>query len=144
MTDQNNNIPGWFMPVAIIAVVWNLMGVSAFVMHMMMTPEAIAALPAEEAALYDNMPLWATVAFAVAVFAGALGSLLLVIKKASAKPILVLSLIGVLVQMYHSLFMSNSIEVYGPGAMVMPVMVIVIACLLVWMARTGCQKGWLL
>ena len=74
-------IPRWFNVVAILAVIWNLLGVMAFVNHMMMTPEMIAALPIAEQNLYATVPLWATAAFAVAVFAGALGSLALLMKK---------------------------------------------------------------
>ena len=54
-----------------------------------------------------------------------------------------LSLLGVLVQMYHAFFMSNSFEVFGPGGMIMPVMVVVIAIYLVVLSRQAATKNWI-
>ncbi len=145
MTDNTENIivPKWFNVVAIIALVWNLLGVSAFIGQVFITPETIATLPVEEQALYQNIPMWVTIAFACAVFGGSLGALSLVLKKAIALPIFIVSLVGVLVQMYHSFFTANSIEVYGPGGMIMPIMVIVLAFYLVWLANKAKIEKWL-
>ena len=40
-----NTPKNWFKPVVWAALVWNLLGVIAFAMHMMMTPEMIGKLP---------------------------------------------------------------------------------------------------
>jgi len=48
----------------------------------------------------------------------------------------------VLVQMFHSFFMSNSFEVFGPGGAVMPVMVMLIAIYLVWLSKRAQAQGW--
>lgn len=135
-------LPHWFKVAAILALVWNLLGVMAFVGHIMMTPEMIAELPKAEQALYSSVPLWATIAFTVAVFAGALGSVALLMKKRICYHLFMVSLIAVIVQMYHSFFMSNSFEVYGPGGTVMPIMVIVIALLLVRFSAKGKDNNW--
>ena len=97
----------------------------------------------DKQALYDSVPLWATVAFACAVFAGALGSFALVIKKLFALPLLILSLTGVTTQMFHSFVISNSFEVFGPGGAIMPAMVFIIAVLLVRLATKAKGSGWL-
>lgn len=135
-------LPHWFKVAAILALVWNLLGVMAFVGHIMMTPEMIAELPIAEQALYSSVPLWATIAFTIAVFAGALGSVALLMKKRICYHLFMVSLIAVIVQMYHSFFMSNSFEVYGPGGTVMPIMVIVIALLLVRFSAKGKDNNW--
>jgi hypothetical protein len=119
------------------------MGVMAFFMQMAMTAEQIAALPANEQMMYQDIPLWVNIAFGCAVFGGALGCIALVLKKAIALPILLISLIGVLVQMYHSFFIANAIEVYGPGSAIMPSMVLVLAIFLVWLANSAKAKGWI-
>lgn len=142
-TTMETKAPKWLLGVAIAALVWNLLGVLAYVGQMLMTPEAMAQLSPEEQALFENTPAWATGAFAVAVWGGALGSLLLLLKKKSSKIIFIVSLIGILVQMAHSFFMSNNFDVYGPGAMVMPIMVIIIGVALVWLSDKGIKEGWL-
>lgn len=140
MTESNQLIK-WHKLISILAVVWNLLGVSAYLMHAYMTDEAIALLPENEQALYTNIPAWYTAAFAIAVFAGALGSILLLLKKKLATPILILSLIAIFVQMYYNFFVGKSMEVYGPGSVVMPVFVILIGIFLVWYAKKLQKEG---
>ena len=134
--------PTWFTVVAAVLLVWNLLGVMAYVMNVTMSPDAVAALPEAQRQLYENTPTWATAAFAVAVNGGALGCVLLLLKKNLAGLVLQLSLAGVLVQMFHAFFISNSFEVFGPGGLVMPIMVVVIAVYLVWLAARAKASHW--
>ncbi len=140
---SENQLPKWFFITAVLAVVWNLLGVMAFIGQMMMTPEMLAELPQAEQALYESTPLWATLAFACAVFGGALGSLALLMKKALAQPLLIISLAGVTIQMFHSFVISNSFEVFGPGGVIMPAMVIIIAIILVCISAAAKKNTWL-
>ena len=130
------------MIVAVVALIWNLLGVMAYIMQATMSPEALAALPEAQRELMESTPAWATAAFALAVHGGALGCLLLVLKKNLAGLFLQLSLAAVVVQMFHSFFMSKSFEVFGPGGMVMPVMVMVIAIYLVTLAAKAKAQKW--
>ena len=144
MTDNSSNKPnGVFWAIAIFATLWNLLGVLAYLGQVFMTDEALSALPEEQQELYSNVPSWATAAFAVAVWFGFLGSILLILKKGFAKTLFLISLIGILVQMYYNLFMSKNIEVYGPGGYVMPVMVLVIGIFLVWYSKKAKAEGYL-
>jgi hypothetical protein len=143
MNNTNSIVPKWFVILVIVMVIWNLLGVMAFVMQMAMTAEQIAALPEKEQVLYQDIPRWVNIAFGCAVFGGSIGCIALVFKKIIALPILFISLVGVLVQMFHSFFIANAFEVYGPGGSVMPMMVIIIALYLVWLANNAKTKGWL-
>lgn len=134
--------PAWFWIIAAVALVWNLMGVGAFVAQVTTSPEALAALPEAERAYYENFPLWALLAFAVAVFGGAIGSLLLLLRKALAKPVFVASLIGVIVQMSYNLT-AGVMDVYGPGALAMPIMILLFAIFLIWFAGRAKNNGWI-
>lgn len=134
--------PVWFMIVAAVLLVWNLVGVMAYIQQVTMAPEALAALPDAQRQLLENTPAWATAAFAVAVNCGALGCLLLLLRRNLAGLFLQLSLIAVLVQMYHAFFINNSFEVFGPGGMVMPVVVMVIAIYLVTLAAKARVNRW--
>ena len=138
----NREAPKWFMVISVILLIWNLLGVMAYIAQVTMSPESLAALPDDQRQLYESTPAWATAAFAIAVNCGALGCLLLVLKKNLAGLFLQLSLAGILVQMFHSFFMSNSFEVFGPGGMVMPVMVLVIAIYLVILAAKAKAQRW--
>jgi hypothetical protein len=141
-SNSSSSAPKWFTIFAILALLWNLLGVMAFVMQVTMSPEALAKLQEAEQAMYNNYPTWAMAAFGTAVFGGALGSLLLVLKRNLAGPVLLISLIGVLLQTGHSFFGAKAYEVYGPSSMIMPIMVVVIAIYLVMLAAKAKKNGW--
>ncbi len=115
----------------------------AYLIQMFMTPEALATLPEAEQALYLNTPCWVTSAFAVAVWTGLLGSLLLLLEKKLSASLFVASLIGVLAQNYYSFFGSNMIEVVGMARMILPISVIAVSIYLVYYSRSAAAKGWL-
>ena len=140
--ETNKQAPKWFMVVAAVLLVWNLIGVMAYIAQVMMSPESLAALPDEQRQIIENTPAWATAAFAIAVNFGALGCLLLLLRRNLAGLFLQLSLAGVVVQMFHAFFMTKSFEVYGPGGLVMPVIVIVIAIYLVTLAAKAKAHRW--
>ncbi|MCJ8319391.1 MAG: hypothetical protein MJK12_07145 [Colwellia sp.] len=136
-------LPSWFKPFAIVSLVWNLIGILAFVAQVLMTPEALAALPQGEQNLIANTPLLATIAFAFAVFGGVIGCLALLMKKTSAITWFTFSLLGIAVQMFHAFFMLNSFAVFGPGGLIMPIMVAVWAIALLTIARKAKSENWL-
>ena len=133
----------WFWVVSAIALVWNLMGVMAYIAQVTMSPEALQALPENERTLMESVPMWVTSAFAIAVWGSTLGSILLLMRKKLATPVLILSFVGILVQMYYNLFMSKSMEVYGPGGLAMPIMVLLFGAFLIWFSRKSTGNGWI-
>ena len=135
MTDNSTNKPGGaFWGISIFAVIWNIMGVMAYLGTAFMTDEALAMLPEEQQQLYTDVPSWAMAAFAIAVWFGILGSILLLLRKRWAKPVFMISLV-------YTLFVSKNIEVYGPGGYVMPVLVLIIGIFLVWYSKDADTKG---
>lgn len=136
-------IPMWFIVVAALAIVWEAMGVMAYIQTLTMTADDLFKLPSAEQTLINTTPEWANAAFAIAVFSGFIGALMLLLKKSIAIPFLVLSLLAVLAQMYNAFFIMDSFAVFGPGGVIMPIMVIVIAILLVWLAHSAKSKQWI-
>jgi ABC-type xylose transport system permease subunit len=130
-----------FWTVAAVALAWNLVGVMSYLMSVTAGPEVLAALPEAERSLYAEIPAWATSAYAIAVFGGLLGSIALLLRKAWAVPLFVVSLLAVLVQMGHAFFMTALLEVKGPGAAVLPGLVLAIAAYLVWFSRSARERG---
>jgi hypothetical protein len=135
--------PKSFWVVAVLALLWNLLGVAMFAMQMMMTPEALAAMPTEQRQVYEATPAWLNIAFAVAVFGGVLGALGLLLKKRWAVPFFALSLISLLVQVIATFVVTPAWQAYGLAGLVMPVLLIVIALLLLGYSRKAAARGWL-
>ena len=135
--------PKIFYWISGVALVWNLFGIMAYLGQVTMSPEVLADMPAERRALFENVPAWATSAYAIAVNAGALGCLLLLIRKSLSIPVLAISFVAVLVQMAHAFFMTNAIEVLGWSSVVFPLVIMLIAAYLVWFAMDARKKGWI-
>ncbi|HEY5972949.1 MAG TPA: hypothetical protein VIT22_13485 [Pseudoxanthomonas sp.] len=134
--------PAGFWIIAVLALLWNLLGVVMFFVQTNLPPEALAALPADQRALYEATPAWVNGAFAVAVFAGLLGSVTLLLHRRLALPLFVLSLLAVLVQMGYTYLATPALQVYGPAGLILPIVLIVIAAFLVWFARKSIARGW--
>lgn len=133
----------WFTIVTVLAIIWNAMGVMAYIMDVMLTGEDIAKMSEVEQNLRFATPSWAKSAFAIAVFGGLLGSVLLLVKKALAFPVLIMSFIAIIVQMYNAFFIMDSFAVFGPGGTIMPIMVIVFGALLIWLAMHAKTQQWI-
>ena len=144
MTNSSTKPPVWFWVIGIVALLWNLMGVNAYLQQAYQTEgfKAMYNTP-ELLEMVNSTPAWATAAFAIAVFAGALGCIALLLRKSWAKSLFLLSLIGIVVQMIYNLFISKAMEVYGPGAALMPALVIVVGVFLVWYSKKSAAKGWI-
>lgn len=141
MTNSLNKPGTSFWIIGIVALIWNLMGVYAYLAQAYMTADELAALPTEQQELYTNVPAWVTAAFALAVFGGALGCILLLLRKKLATFVFIISFVSILAQMTYNLFMSKAADVYGPGSYLMPLMVVIIGAFLVWYSKKMETQG---
>jgi len=137
-----NKPPIWFWIIAILALLWNIMGVLAYLAQAYITDEAITSLPEAEQSFYNNMPAWVTAAFAIAVFAGALGCILLLLRKKIASILFILSLIGIVMQTTYNFFLQDFIVLSG-SRMVMPILVLLVAIFLIWFSKRATVKAWI-
>ena len=135
--------PMWFWIVCVIALLWNLIGVSAYLSEAFMTEDVFATLPEAQQSLYETRPKWVTAAFAIAVWSGLMGSLALLLKKKWAKAIFVLSLFGILLQQMYHFFLSNTFEVMGTTAMILSILIIIFGAALVLFANFASNRNWL-
>ena len=132
--------PKWFWLASALGLVWNSLGVVAFFVQMTMD---LSELPEAERLFHETTPIWATLAFAVAVFGGTLGCVALLLRKSWAFIMLLVCVLGIVVQISHSLFVSNGIEVFGPEGIIMPILTFGIALLLTWFAYVSKKNGWI-
>ncbi|MFY8060283.1 MAG: hypothetical protein ACOVMK_01960 [Arenimonas sp.] len=133
--------PKWYLPVSILALLWNLMGCAAYLSDAMLTAEDIAAMDATQQALYNSRPAWAVAATAVAVWGGAAGCVGLILRKRWSAVFFELSLAGVIVQDI-GLFILSGVNP-GTFVMVMQGLVLLIAIGLVVLSRKAIANHWL-
>lgn len=138
-----NAAPKWFKPVAVVALLWNLMGCAAYLSDVRMTADDLAKLSEAQQALYASRPAWAIAATATAVWGGALGCIGLIFRKQWAFVLLLLSLLGVIAQDVGLFVLSAAAAQADATAMGLQGLVLVVAMGLVVLARKAMQRGWI-
>jgi len=143
---MNNEIVGrvhWsFWAVGAVALIWNVMGVMNFIVQM--NADALASFPDSHRAIIEGRPAWATGGFAIAVFGGALGGLLLLLRKSAAYYLFIASLLGVIVAHTHAFGIASSVFDFGAfDILMMILMPLVVAVFLIWYSKWAKRKGWI-
>ncbi|MFC7357236.1 hypothetical protein ACFQO1_06030 [Jejudonia soesokkakensis] len=143
MTTTNKPGSGFWI-IAVIALLWNLIGIFFWASeNFLMTDEIKATLPAEQVEMMNNAPSWGIWVYAIAVFGGTLASVLLLMRKKLAVPLFLISLIAILIQMGYWIFGMDSVGVLGPQSLIMPLIVITIAIFLYFYSKGAAKNGWL-
>jgi len=140
MNDETVGGVHWsFWVIGAVALIWNSMGVINFFVQM--NPALLAEYRESERVIVEGRPVWATGAFAIAVFGGALGCLLLLLRKSAAYYLFIASLLGVIVTMTHALGVGIDFDLVEiMGVILMP---LVVAALLIWYSKQAKDKGWI-
>ncbi|MFL6862050.1 MAG: hypothetical protein ACJ8DZ_03530 [Allosphingosinicella sp.] len=118
-------VPGWFWIVAAIALLWEGLGCYAYLMQI--------------STVDDATPMWVTASFAVAVWVGVVGALLLLMRQKMARSAFAVSLLAVIVQLAGMLF------VMKPQGGQPPVIyaAVAIGAVLLWFSDMAAKRGWL-
>jgi len=144
MTLNTSNKPNKrFWIIALVAIIWNGMGVMQYLAKAYNTDSFKAQYTKEQLSIISNEPTWVTLVFALAVFGGLLGSIALVFRKKIARVLFLISTLGVCAQMIYNLFIIKSVDIYGPAAVLMTAMILIIALFLLIYSRRVTSKGWL-
>ena len=131
--------------IAGVLLVWNIIGLMFYYQQSTLTPEIMmdAGLTAQQIAHITNTPAWGHSGYAIAVNAGVLGAILLLLRKTWAVPLFILSLIGALVQDLDAFVMRDAMEAWGSTAIYLPLIVIVICLFEIWYSLRAKNRGWL-
>ena len=143
MNDETIGRVHWsFWAIGAVTLIWNVMGVINFLMQM--NADALASFPESHRAIIESRPAWASGAFAIAVFGGALGCLLLLLRKRAAYYLFIASLLGVVVQLIHTLGIASSTIGFNPFEIsTIILMPVVVAVFLIWYSKWAGSKGWI-
>lgn len=138
-----NPLPKWYLPVAVAALVWNLVGCVVYLAGVTVSAEDIANMSAAQQTLYASRTWWTVSATAVGVWGGAGGCLGLVLRKRWALPFLIASLAGLIVQDFALFVLNDGLALAGPAAVALQTVVLLISIGLVYLARHAGVQGWI-
>jgi uncharacterized membrane protein len=138
---SNTNKPNAvFWIIGVIALIWNILGVGAYLAQAYITEDALALLTQPEQDFYTNYPAWTTAAFAIGVFAGLLGCIALLMRKKVAVLLFTLSIIGVLAQQVYNFFIQDFVEMDGVR-MIGPIAIVIVCFFLLWYSKAQRANG---
>lgn len=126
-----------FWVIGAVALIFNIMGCINFLSQM--NAEGVSALPEQYRAIVEARPAWATVAFAIAVFGGAIGGLLLLLRKSASFYVFVASLLGAVTAQIPILGMAD----FPVEALIGGLMQVVVTVLLIWYSKWAERKSWI-
>jgi hypothetical protein len=143
MNDKTVGGVHWsFWAIGAVTLIWNVMGVMNYFMQM--NAGALASFPESHRAIIEGRPAWATGGFAIAVFGGALGCLLLLFRKSAAYYVFIASLLGAIVTMIHTIRIAGPTTGFGPFEIVMMILMpLAVAAFLIWYSKQAERKGWI-
>uniref|UniRef100_B3EPR8 Uncharacterized protein n=1 Tax=Chlorobium phaeobacteroides (strain BS1) TaxID=331678 RepID=B3EPR8_CHLPB len=119
-------------------LIYNIMGVINYFVQM--NADSLASFPESYRPIIEGRSAWATAAFAIAVFGGSLGCLLLLLRKSAALYVFIASLLGVVATIVHIFGVAglSSFEIW-----IGVLMQLVVTAFLVWYAKHTESKDWI-
>ena len=121
----------WF--IAGLGLVWNLMGCLNFITQM--NADAVSQMPELYQLIIAARPFWATLAFGFAVFGGALGCILLLLRRRVATAALLVSVLATLVTVIQTV----TVVGLAPST----ILSVLVSAALFWYATISARAGWL-
>ena len=135
-------VPFWYWIIAVVALLWNLLGCLIFAAELFAQEMAIASFTEEQKEWARSTPGWIYAVYALAVSTGVVGSIGLLARQRWAIPMFAISLPAVLVQMVYTMLIAGGLQATGPTGLVMPALVIAIAAALLWFSWFARNRGW--
>lgn len=103
--------------VGVIALLWNAIGAFDYLMTQTRNATYMGAFSPEQLEYFYNFPTWAVAAWALAVWGGVAGAVLLLLRRQLAVQVFLVSLAAMIMTTVYSYLLSNGMELFGgPGA----------------------------
>ncbi|WP_426041974.1 hypothetical protein [Brevundimonas sp. TWP2-3-4b1] len=139
---QTIKTPWHLWVVGVVALLWNSFGCVDYTMTQTQGDAWLTSMGMTEAqmAYFHAMPAWTHGAWAIGVWGGLLGALLLLLRRKWATPVFVVSFLGWLAGAVYAFGMSDGMEAMGS---MWPMQVVIgAACVFfIWYAWTMGKKG---
>ena len=142
MSGASRATPWHLWVVGVVALLWNALGCLDYTMTQIQGDAWLANMdPTElQMAWFHGMPAWYDAAWAIGVWGGLLGALLLLLRRRWAMPAFLASLLGWAAGAVYTFGLSNGMEAMGPW---WPMLVVKggVCAFFVWYARIMGKKG---
>jgi hypothetical protein len=143
MTTQENK-PSWlFWTIAFSSIIWNSMGVHAYLQQAYKTEHFQSMYSEEQQTMIHQLPSYYTAVFAIAVFFSVMASLLLLARNKLAISIFFIALIAVILQTGFNVFIYEGRELYGSMEYLMLAFIPLVSLFLYRYSKKALTKMWI-
>jgi len=128
--------------VGVVGLLWSAMGAMDYVMTQTRNEEYMAKFTPQQLEFFYGLPVWVDASWAIAVWGGVLGTLLLLLRKGIAVWVLLASFLAMVVTAIHNYGLSNGMEVIGETfALVFTAIIFLVALGLYLYSKSMRAKG---
>lgn len=134
--------PAHLWIVGILSLLWNAMGCYDYLMTMTANEGWMSQFKPEQIAYWEALPAWTDATWALGVWGGLAGAVLLLMRSRYAVWAYGLSLAGAVIGLGYQMFMTDMPASMTEGFMaIMPWVIIIIAAFQFWYSRDQEKKG---
>ena len=133
-------IAGWYMVAAIASLLFMVVACVGYLLTVTVDPEV---LPIDQRAMREAQPTWMMAAYAVAVWVGLAGAVMLVLRRKLAQPLLLVSLIAAVVTFLPYAVVPAIRDNVSTNDIAVALAVLAITWTIFWFSRHSRQRGWL-
>lgn len=118
--------------VGVVTLLWNAMGGYDYLMTQTKNADYMARFEPAQLEYFYGFPMWVEACWAVAVWGALLGSILILMRKGLAVPVLMVSFFAMAATAVYNFGISNGLEIMGTGGMIFSAVIFLVA-LGLWM-----------
>jgi hypothetical protein len=128
--------PPYLLIVGVLELLWNAIGAFDYVMTETRNSSYMSSFTADQLAYFNSFPKWAIATWALGVWGGVIGSLLLIFRRRLAVVVFTVSLLSVALTFIYNFVLSDGLRIMGgTGALLMPRVILLIGALLLLYSR---------
>ena len=128
--------------VGVVGFLWSAMGALDYVMTQTRNEKYMSAFTPEQLSFFYSLPTWAEATWAIAVWGGVVGAILLLLKMRVSVWIFLTSFVAMLITAFQNYVLSNGMEVMGDAfSLVFTAVIFLIALGLYLYSRAMLRKG---
>lgn len=126
--------------VGIVTLLWNLMGAYDYLMTQTANAAYMEKFTPEQLDYFYGFPAWMEFFWAIAVWGGLAGSVLILLRRCLAVPVLAVSFVSMVITTIYSYGLSNGMAVMGTTGLVFSAVIFIVALGLWLYARAMAER----
>jgi hypothetical protein len=128
--------------VGVVSLLWNAVGAFDYLMTQTKDPTYMGAFTPEQLEYFYGFPAWVVAFWAIAVWGGVLGSILLLMRKRLAVWVFLVSFIAMVITTFHNYVLSDGLAAFADaGSKAFTAVIFVVSLGLYLYARAMQKRG---